>query len=221
MPQNSLWAIFLKIRRTEKKREKKEIWLSQGIYVYSRIEIIMVMIITEKRNRWGKEIEQIKQEFFINSIKLANQSSELSKNENNDCVVRAFMCALDLSYDQAHAWVKKELNRIDRKGTLMNAYSKNIIGKTKNGKKISFMGAHPSREYMNFKFGSNKPLVNTKYKKLTGYTLKSFIENNPVGRFVLIVQGHAVAVINGVLYGNQDEQYNGLYRSVWFGFEMK
>lgn len=179
------------------------------------------MIITEKRNRWGKEIEQIKQEFFINSIKLANQSSELSKNENNDCVVRAFMCALDLSYDQAHAWVKKELNRIDRKGTLMNAYSKNIIGKTKNGKKISFMGAHPSREYMNFKFGSNKPLVNTKYKKLTGYTLKSFIENNPVGRFVLIVQGHAVAVINGVLYGNQDEQYNGLYRSVWFGFEMK
>jgi len=212
---------FFKNPKDRKRREKKEIWLSQDIYVYSRIEIIMVMIITEKRNRWGKEIEQIKPEFFINSIKLANQSSELSKNENNDCVVRAFMCALDLSYDQAHAWVKKELNRIDRKGTLMNAYSKNIIGKTKNGKKISFIGAHPSREYMNFKFSSNKPLVNTKYKKLTGYTLKSFIENNPVGRFVLIVQGHAVAVINGVLYGNQDEQYNGLYRSVWFGFEMK
>ena len=213
---------FFKNPKDRKRREKKEIWLSQGIYVYSRIEIIIkVMIITEKRNRWGKEIEQIKPEFFINSIKLANQSSELSKNENNDCVVRAFMCALDLSYDQAHAWVKKELNRIDRKGTLMNAYSKNIIGKTKNGKKISFIGAHPSREYMNFKFSSNKPLVNTKYKKLTGYTLKSFIENNPVGRFVLIVQGHAVAVINGVLYGNQDEQYNGLYRSVWFGFEMK
>jgi hypothetical protein len=28
------------------------------------------------------------------------------------------------------------------------------------------------------------------------------MENNPVGSFVLIVQGHAVAVINGVLYGN-------------------
>ena len=178
--------------------------------------IIVKMILSS-----GRMVDAISSNYFVNSSKLANQSSKLSQNENNDCVVRAFMCALDLSYDQAHAWVKKELNRVDRKGTLMNAYSKNIIGKTKNGKKISFIGAHPSREYMNFKFGSNKPLVNTKYKKLTGYTLKSFIENNPVGRFVLIVQGHAVAVINGVLYGNQDEQYNGLYRSVWFGFEMK
>ena len=47
------------------------------------------------------------------------------------------------------------------------------------------------------------------------------MENNPVGRFVLIVQGHAVAVVNGVLYGNADERYNGLYRSVWFAFECK
>jgi hypothetical protein len=39
--------------------------------------------------------------------------------------------------------------------------------------------------------------------------------------FVLIVQGHAVAVVNGVLFGNGDERYNGLYRSVWYGFEMK
>jgi hypothetical protein len=169
----------------------------------------------------GRMVYAISSQYFINSEKLARESGNLGKKEDNDCVVRAFMVALDLSYDQAHAWVKKELNRIDRKGTFMNAYSKNIIGKTKNGKKISFIGAHPSREYMNFKFGSNKPLVNTKYKKLTGYTLKSFIENNPVGRFVLIVQGHAVAVVNGVLYGNRDEQWNGLYRSVWFGFEMK
>ena len=44
---------------------------------------------------------------------------------------------------------------------------------------------------------------------------------NPVGNFVLIVQGHAVAVVNGVLFGNGDEKWNGLYRSVWFGFECK
>jgi hypothetical protein len=113
------------------------------------------------------------------------------------------------------------LKRIDRKGTFMSAYGKNIIGKTKNGKKISFMGIHPSREFMKYSFGNSKPLVNTKYKKATGYTLKSFMEANPVGNFVLIVQGHAVAVVNGVLYGNGDEKWNGLYRSVWFGFECK
>jgi hypothetical protein len=182
----------------------------------------MVMMITEKRkpNVWSKEIEFLKPEFFIDSIKLANEQSKLAKKENNDCVVRAFMAAFDIPYDQAHAWVKKELHRKDNKGTFMNAYAKNIIGKTKNGKKISFIGAHPSRN-MQYSIGSNKILVNTQYKKQTGYTLKSFMENNPVGRFVLIVQGHAVAVVNGVLYGNSEEKYNGLYRSVWMGFKIK
>lgn len=180
------------------------------------------MSITQKAklNIYSGVIEMFKGEYFINSIELAKNTSKLAHSENNDCVVRAFMAALDISYDQAHAWVKKELNRQDRKGTFMNAYSKNIIGKTKNGKKISFIGAHPSRD-MKFSVGSTKVLANKQYKKPTGYTLKSFMENNPVGRFVLIVQGHAVAVVNGVLYGNSDERYNGLYRSVWFGFECK
>ena len=179
-------------------------------------------MITEKikPNLWSKTIEVIKPEFFVDTIKLANEQSELAKKEDNDCVVRAFMAALDISYEQAHTWVKKYLNRKDRKGTFMNAYSKNIIGKTKNSYKVGFMGAHPSHN-MNYSIGSNKVLVNPKYKKETGYTLKSFMENNPVGRFVLIVQGHAVAVVNGVLYGNSDERYNGLYRTVWFGFEVK
>jgi len=168
----------------------------------------------------GKEIEALLNEHFVNSNNIALQSSELAKRETNDCVVRAFMCALDLSYDQAHAWVKKELNRQDRKGTYTYSYAKNILGKTKNGKKISFIGSHPSRS-MKHAVGSDKVLINPKYKKQTGYTLKSFMENNPVGRFVLVVQGHAVAVVDGVLYGNREEQWKGLYRSVWYGFEMK
>ena len=177
-------------------------------------------MITEKIKRWNKEIEIIKSELFVDTMESSEAQSELAKSETNDCVVRAFMGALDISYDQAHAWVKKELKRKDRKATFMNAFCKNIIGKTKNGKKINFIGAHPSRN-MKFSVGSNKVLVNTQYKKPTGYTLKSFMESNPVGRFVLVVQGHAIAVVNGVLYGNYDEQYAGLYRSVWFGFECK
>ena len=179
------------------------------------------MIITEKARLGWKEVEALKPEYFVDTIKISNESGELGKNENNDCVVRAFMCALDLPYNQAHAWVKKELNRKDRKGTFVNAYGKNIIGKTKNGKKISYIGSHPSRDFMKYSIGSDKVLVNPNYKTKTGYTLKSFLENNRTGRFVLVVQGHAVAIVNGVLYGNRDEQYKGLYRSVWFGFEMK
>ena len=179
-------------------------------------------MITEKaRLSNGKSVEAFKPQYFVNSEQLAIESSELAKKENNDCVVRAFMCVLDLPYEQAHAWVKKELKRQDRKGTFVNAYGKNIIGKTKNGKKISYIGSHPSRDFMKYSIGSDKVLVNPNYKTKTGYTLKSFLENNRTGRFVLVVQGHAVAIVNGVLYGNRDEQYKGLYRSVWFGFEMK
>ena len=169
----------------------------------------------------GKEVEAFKPQYFVDTIKIANESGKLGKNENNDCVVRAFAAALDITYDQAHAWVKKNLNRKDRKGTFMNAYGKNIIGKTKNSKKISFIGSHPSRSFLKHSIGSDKILINPKYKTKTGYTVKSFMENNPVGRFILIVQGHSVAVVDGVLYGNKDERWKGLYRSVWFGFECK
>jgi hypothetical protein len=169
----------------------------------------------------NKEREQLKEEFFVDSNKLAEASSELAKKETNDCVVRAFMCALNMSYDQAHGYIKNKMNRQDRRGTYVNFYAKNIIGTTKNGLKISFIGTHPSKAFMKTAFGSDKVLVNRKYKKPTGYTLKSFMESHPVGRFVLVVQGHAVAVVNGVLYGNSDERWDGLYRSVWVGFEMK
>jgi hypothetical protein len=181
------------------------------------------MQITEKSklNVWSKTVEMFKGEYYINSIELAKNTSKLAQSEDNDCVVRAFMAALDISYDQAHAWVKNELKRQNRKGTSMYNNSKNIIGKTKNGKKINFIGSHPSKDYYKHSFGSDKVLANKQYKKATGYTLKSFMETNPVGRFVLIVQGHAVAVVNGVLYGNSNDRYNGLYRSVWFAFECK
>ena len=183
------------------------------------------MNITEKvRISFGRELEVIKSEYFVDSNKLSVEQSKLAQQENNDCVVRAFMAALDIPYDQAHAWVKKELNRKDKTGTSLLVYSKNIIGKTKNSKKINFIGFHPSRAHWNSKVcgvENGKILANKKYKKPTGYTLKSFMETNPTGRFVLIVCGHALGLINGVLYGNDYECRWGLYRSIWYGFEIK
>jgi hypothetical protein len=183
-------------------------------------------MITEKVkiNAWGnKEREQLKAEYFVDSNVIAQSQSELAKRETNDCVVRAFMCALDISYEQAHAYIKKEMKREDRHGTYTFLYSKNVIGRIKNGKRISFIGAHPDKTWMqkNIANTTNKKiLANPKYKKPTAFTIKAFLESHPVGRFVLIVEGHAIAVVDGVLYGNSNEQYSGLYRSVWYGFKM-
>ena len=168
--------------------------------------------------------EQFKEENFTCSLKIAISNSELAKKETNDCVVRAFMCALDIPYDEAHAFIKRNMAREDRKGTYTSVYAKNVIGKVRNNKKITFIGAHPNKKWMQTSItgGVNKKvLANKQYKKPTGYTLKSFLETHPVGNFVLVVEGHAVAIVNGVLFGNSCERFQELYRSVWYGFQMK
>lgn len=186
-------------------------------------------MITEKVNVGVFRVkyrEQFTSDHFLdyNNIAYMRSTTGLAQRENNDCVVKAFMCALDCNYETAHKFIGDKMKRENRKGTYTYMFAKNVINTTKNGKRITFIGAHPSKSYMQTNVAGNKNkkvLANPKYKKLTGFTLKSFIENHPVGRFVLIVEGHAVACINGVLHGNSNEKYQGLYRSVWYGFEMK
>ena len=78
------------------------------------------------------------------------------------------------------------------------------------------MGFHPK-----YQRKGEKKLVNPKYKKETGYTVKSFMEQHPTGRYFMIVRGHAVALVDGVLYGNPCEQYNGFRRPVRYAIECK
>ena len=164
-----------------------------------------------------KTVEKIKDEYFLdtNAHAVTLEGANIARTEKNDCVVRAFMMALDLTYAQAHKWVKKNLNRVDKKGTYTSLYIKNVLGKVKNGYRLKPMGVHPKREFMKEKLG-NKLLVNPKYKKQTGFTVKSFLEAHPEGNYFLIVDGHALAVVDGVLCGNRNEQYQKLYRSVWW-----
>ena len=43
--------------------------------------------------------------------------SVIAKSETNDCVVRAFASAFDITYDKAHKYVKEKFGRKDRQGT--------------------------------------------------------------------------------------------------------
>jgi len=160
--------------------------------------------------------KKIKDDFFRNSNTISESQSQLAKSENNDCVVRAFMMALDLPYDKAHKFVENKFKRENRKGTHVSKYLNNILGRQKNGYKMNLMGYHPK-----YAFGKRKKLVNPKYKKETGYTVKSFMEQHPVGRYFMIVKGHALALVDGVLYGNSGEQYNGFRRTVHYVIECK
>lgn len=173
---------------------------------------------TTETTFFGRTItrKKIKDQFFGDSIVISESQSQLAKKETNDCVVRAFMMALDLPYDNAHKFVADKFKRVNRKGTYTQMYMENILGRQKNGYKMNLMGYHPK-----YAFGKRKKLVNPKYKKETGYTVKSFMEQHPVGRYFIIVKGHALALVDGVLYGNGGEQYNGFRRTVHYVIECK
>ena len=174
---------------------------------------------TTVKNRYGKEItrKKIKDEFFKDSIVISESQSKLAKGEDNDCVVRAFMMSLDLTYERAHKFVATKLKRQNRKGTYTKLYLDNILNRQKNGYKMRLMGYHPK-----YAWGTKmKKLINPTYKKETGYTVKSFMEQHSTGRDFLIVKGHALAVVDGVLYGNRDEQYRGFRRTVHYVVQCK
>lgn len=169
----------------------------------------------------GRKTEMFRAEFFVNSNTLALESSRsgLAARETNDCVVRAFMSALDIPYDQAHAWVKKHLMREDRRGTYTSMYYPRILDRQKNYRTVKWYGSTPSHSFIASGSIKGGTLRNPRYKnKNAGYTLKAFVADHPEGSYVVIVDGHAVAVRDGKLYANRDEQQWGLYRSVHYVF---
>jgi len=163
--------------------------------------------------------KKIKDEFFRNSCDISEGSSVLAKSESNDCVVRAFMCVLDINYDMAHKWVKTKFGRVNRKGTYTSRHLSAVIGKVKNGKKLTMYGWSPDKAYSDER--RKKLLVNPNYKKQTAYTVKSFMEEHPEGRYFIIVNRHALALVDGVLYGNSNEQYDGFRRRIHYVVKIK
>ena len=174
---------------------------------------------------WGNKTwidrEMIKDDKFQDSFKIAVSQSTLAARESNDCVVRAFAAALDISYDSAHGWVKRKFSRKFGKGTHTTLHIQNVLGKVKNGYKLKAYGCHPDKKHI-MECRGFKVATNPRYKnKQVGYTLKSFMESHPKGRFFVIVERHAVAIVDGVLYGNGAEKWNGLYRRVNWVVECK
>ena len=117
--------------------------------------------------------------------------------------------------------MKKYLGRKFGRGTYTSATIQSVLGKVKNGYKLSAYGCHPDKKWIMGPKGF-KTLTNPRYKnKKVGYTLKSFMEAHPKGRYFVIVEKHAVAIVDGVLYGNKCEKYWGLYRRVNWVVECK
>lgn len=146
--------------------------------------------------------------------------SPIAKKERNDCVVRAFASAFEVSYDYAHKYVKENFGRKDREGTYGTVLKMRQIAEDRrqiNYKKVKCLGTKTS-DYGQY---SLKYQVKTKdgYVK-RDMTVGTFAKQNPVGTFFILVSRHAFTIKDGVVIGNWEDSQKKK-RVVKFAFEVK
>ena len=125
------------------------------------------------------------------------------EHEHNDCSVRALANCTGMSYKNSHG-IHKSSGRKNRKGTnwisLSSAYAKaqmelkSICGK-------SYLSALAHRT--------------TGVSISAGTTVKTFLKNNPKGKYILIIKCHALTVIDGGIIDGALVNANSRIAVVW------
>ena len=123
--------------------------------------------------------------------------SKLAREEKNDCVVRSLAVASGSAYETAHTFCNEKFGRVDKKGTDNLAIVTQMLKFEENGLQIG------NKNLKVKKLGK----VRTKNRyKLYGEiiwrnkTIKSFIESNPKGTYIVMVAKHALVVKDGEVF---------------------
>jgi hypothetical protein len=109
-----------------------------------------------------------------------------STAELNDCTVRSLSNASGIQYSESHQILKTIGKRNDRKGAQFSNYAKAY--ELAGAKNIVVHGEKWGRIFKSLE-------INKTHK--TGISVGRFIQENPKGRFVLIISRHATTVIDG------------------------
>lgn len=115
-----------------------------------------------------------------NNTYVHNYDEGMGSGDKNNCTVVALSTVLGIDYSKAKLFAEKRGNRVRGRGLYDNQIEDMLF---------SLKSYHVEKV------------------KLSGKTyLDSFCNNNDIGRFYVLVRGHALAVINGVIY---DHSYKG------------
>jgi len=142
--------------------------------------------------------------------------SSLAQNEKNDCAVRAFANAFNVTYDVAHAFAEDKFARKAKKGvkgmfiTLsklgfasFDLFSDTLFPETRT------YGIHPLARSKSGK------LVNTSYThKEVNHTVKTFCAKYNKGTYIVLVAKHALTVKDGIVIDNPNYKFEGYRRIV-------
>ena len=142
--------------------------------------------------------------------------SSLALNEKNDCAVRAFANAFNISYDVAHKFAEDKFARKAKKGvkgmfiTLsklgfasFDLFSNTLFPETRT------YGIHPLTRSKSGK------VVNHAYRhKEVSHTVKTFCAEFNKGTFIVMVAKHALVIKDGIVIDNPNYKFTGYRRIV-------
>tara|TARA_B100001093_G_scaffold47509_1_gene40374 strand:+ start:93 stop:587 length:495 start_codon:yes stop_codon:yes gene_type:complete len=142
--------------------------------------------------------------------------SSLALNEKNDCAVRAFANAFNISYDVAHKFAEDKFARKAKKGVknmfrtlndlgfaTFDLFSNTLFPETRT------YGIHP------LKRSKTGKVVNTKYThKEVNHTVKTFCTQYNKGTYIVIVSKHALTIKDGIVIDNPNYRFTGYRRIV-------
>ena len=149
--------------------------------------------------------------------------SSLAKNEKNDCAVRAFANAFNVTYDVAHAFAADKFKRKAKKGTrnmfqtlaelgfaTFDLFSDTLFPETRT------YGIHPLARSKSGK------LVNTDYThKEVNHTVKTFCAQYNKGTYIVLVAKHALTIKDGIVIDNPNYKFEGYRRIVESAVKIK
>ena len=150
--------------------------------------------------------------------------SSLAINEKNDCAVRAFANAFNITYDNAHTFASEKFARKAKKGVkgmfitlsklgfaTFNLFQNSLFPETRT------FSIHPIARN-NKRIG----IVNTDYThKTVNHTVKTFCSKFNKGTFIVTVSNHALTIKDGVIIDNPNYKFTGYRRIVESACEIK
>jgi hypothetical protein len=145
-------------------------------------------------------------------------NSPLAQTEMNDCFVRAVAAATGSAYDEAHKYVAEVFNRRPKQGTVYVA--RKLREQTEVlGRKVVELGepckAFPNRPYKMVTRYKNRGEVVERQM-----TLKTFVKQNPIGSYILIVARHAFALKDGKVVGGNHRDARELKKRIHSAFML-
>ena len=149
--------------------------------------------------------------------------SSLAVNEKNDCAVRAFANAFNISYDVAHKFAKDKFARKAKKGVKGMFITLSKLGfatfdlfQNSLFPEIRTYSIHPLARSKSGK------LVNTDYThKEVNHTVKTFCAKFNKGTFIVMVAKHALVIKDGIVIDNPNYKFTGYRRIVESAVEVK